>query len=302
MNFEEIQQHTIRIEQVSLEQMELMTDILGKQERICKLFWAEDGKDILLAFCSNDKYIRALEFMDYLVEDCAIVRKNETVAKALVSSVFFQLMMLELEADSMEELLQKMVDAYYTNCDWINARRYAQEQHTSILELPKYAKKRVAWAYVRTTDIIEEGSKFYLKSLENESAMVLEASNDLYIMIGCRGETYYIAREKFEQTYEDTQEKLDIYEQMLDYLPEITLYEDGRYITLDEKAYLCYPKSSNGIYARPLERRTKVFNPYNQEEYFLGRVGDYLAIRQDDLSDMYIIQQDIFHETYEKVE
>ena len=57
-----------------------------------------------------------------------------------------------------------------------------------------------------------------------------------------------------------------------------------------------------GIYAKCLERRTKVFNPYNEGEYFVGRKGDYLAIRQDDLSDIYIIKNGIFQETYEEME
>ena len=54
-----------------------------------------------------------------------------------------------------------------------------------------------------------------------------------------------------------------------------------------------------GIYAVALECRTKVFNPYNNGEYFVGRQGDFLAIRKDDLKDIYIIRKDIFYESYE---
>ena len=32
----------------------------------------------------------------------------------------------------------------------------------------------------------------------------------------------------------------------------------------------------------------------------LGKAGDYLAVRMDDLHDIYIIEKSIFHKTYEK--
>lgn len=34
----------------------------------------------------------------------------------------------------------------------------------------------------------------------------------------------------------------------------------------------------------------------------MGRPGDYLAVRLDDITDIYVIQRDIFAETYEKVQ
>ena len=40
---------------------------------------------------------------------------------------------------------------------------------------------------------------------------------------------------------------------------------------------------------------------HNKGEYFVGTSGDYLAIRKDDISDIYIIQREIFAQTYEKV-
>lgn len=37
-------------------------------------------------------------------------------------------------------------------------------------------------------------------------------------------------------------------------------------------------------------------------DYFLGREGDYLVAREDDMMDMYVIQKEIFTQTYEKRE
>ena len=73
----------------------------------------------------------------------------------------------------------------------------------------------------------------------------------------------------------------------------------GDYISLDELAKLCYPRRGVGIYACELQRRTKVFPASDNGEYFLGRPGDYMAVRLDDFTDIYVIQREIFLQTYE---
>lgn len=289
----------IKIEKVSLETWDEV-DGIKKESSLCNLFWAEQDKDIKLSFYSSIKEIQALEFMDYLVQDYVIVQGNAHKAQAVLDAVFLQTMLMEFEEDTIEGLLDKIVERYFTNCNCIYAVEYAEKNQDMILNMPSYIKKKIPWAYVKTGDVLQIGEKFYLKSLENQSRVLIEASEDIYIMIGNRGEIYHINREKFEKTYEASEEYLDIFEQMLSYIPEIQRYEDGEFVSLDEIAHLCYPKTSGGIYAIPLECRTKVFNPYNDGQYFLGQEGDYLSIRKDDLQDIYIIQKDIFQESYEE--
>lgn len=289
----------IKIEQVPLEKFN-ETDVIEKEKQICNLFWAEQNKDILFSFYSSIKEIQALEFMDFLVHDYVIVQGNAHKAQAVLDAVFSQTMLMEFEENTIQGLLEKIVERYFTNCECIYAAEYAEKNRNLILNTSLYTKKKIPWAYVKTTDVLQTGEKFYLKSLENQSRVLIEASEEIYIMIGQRGEIYHINREKFEKTYEASEEYLDIFEQMLSYMPEIQRYEDGEFVSLDEIAHLCYPKTSGGIYAISLDGRTKVFNPYNDGQYFLGQEGDYMAIRKDDLQDIYIIQKDIFLESYEE--
>ena len=85
------------------------------------------------------------------------------------------------------------------------------------------------------------------------------------------------------------------------FLPEVKVLPDDEFISIDEMAHICYPKQGMEIYAKPLEKRTKIYPVYDPENYFLGREGDFMAIRVDDISDMYIIQKKIFLHTYEEV-
>ena len=189
----------VEIEQVSLETLEKKEKAVNDRENLCTLFWAEDNKDIRLLCYSNSKSIQALEFMDYLVQDYVLVAGDEKMAQAVLTPVFLQVMLTDFEAEDIGELLEKIVEKYFVSCRWIYAEEFVKDNLDKILEMPGYVKKKIAWAYVKTTDIMESGGQFYLKSFENESDLVLEASADLYIMIGCRGEIYHISRKSLSR-------------------------------------------------------------------------------------------------------
>lgn len=263
--------------------------------------WTEQEEERLL-FLSGSKQIRALELLDYMIPEFGLVKGDAGQAWGKISSAVLKVRMSDVDLRDPYAFFVKTVASYYVDCDRIDAAVYGVEQEDAIRRAPVYRKKKIPWAYVRSTDAVEAGQPFLVRSLENESGVVLVSDPDVYIMIGCRGEAYDIRRDKFEATYEPTDEELDVFAQMLDFLPEIECVAQKEYISIDEKAHLCYPKAGNGIYARQLKRRTKVFPADGTGEYYLGRPGDYLAIRRDDLTDIYIIQGDIFQQTYEEQE
>lgn len=262
------------------------------------LVWREQ-EELCLLMRSRDGRIRSQELMDHMLTEFGLIKGDGACAVGRISMAVLQVQMAEVEMkDSMDYLLYKL-DAYYHLCDWIDAGSFVDE--TLLDRCKVYGKKRVKWAYVKTTDIVSPGTAIHLKSLENEGGMNLVAQDDLYIMIGFRGEIYHITKDKFSSTYEESDEALDIIEQMLEFLPEVQVVETKEYITLDLIAKICYPKQGTDIYALPLERRTKVFPADGSGEYYLGLPGDFLAIRRDDVQDVYIIQKDIFMDTYEEI-
>lgn len=265
------------------------------------LFVWKEQEEERLYFFSDTKRLRALEFLDYLVSEFGLVKGDAGGAGGRISSVILKVQMSGMDlVDTMEYFMKMTVD-YFQECECIEAGDYGKEKETDIRCMQLYVKRHIPWAFVETTKLVAAGEEIRIKSLENESGIVITAAPDVYIMIGCRGEVYDIRRDKFENTYDTTAESLDVFEQMLDFLPEAEIVATGEYVSLDELAHLCYPKAGVGIYAKELERRTKIFPAGGSGEYYLGRPGDYMAVRPEDFCDIYVIQRQIFHQTYEEV-
>lgn len=285
---------------LSEEMMESYYMYLQKMDCHFLLFVWREQEEERLFFFSDTKRVRALEFLDYLIPEFGLVKGDARYAGGRISSAILKVQMSGMDIDNTFEYLLKKSSSYFEDCLRIEAERYGRDYAEEICRMQRYVKKRIPWAYVSSTDIVEEGKQFRIKSLENESGITLTADKEKYIMIGCRGEIYDMHQTKFQRTYETTEENLDVFEQMLDFLPEAERIPEGDYISLDEMAHLCYPKQEAGIYAQELKKRTKVFPAGESEEYYLGRPGDYLAVRPEDFSDIYIIQKDIFLQTYEE--
>jgi phosphoglycolate phosphatase len=207
--------------------------------------------------------------------------------------------MSEEDISEVMEFFLKQANSYFADCDEIETEEYGTDHREEICRLPRYVKRKEGWAFVKSLDVAEKGQQIKIKTLENESGMTLRAGEDAYIMIGCRGEVYDMKRQKFEATYEATNQPLDVFEQMLDFIPAVENADTGAYVSLDELAHICYPKQGAGIYARKLTRRTKIYPEGESREYFYGRPGDYMVTRADDFGDSYIVQGDVFEQTYE---
>ncbi len=272
--------------------------LLDKFACICLLLIYEEQNQVQMLLVSGTKQIRAVEMLEYMLSEFGLVRGEAGKASGAVSSAILRSQMSDSETVEMVEYFDKIVDEYISNTTCIVADEYASANENYIRQLPLYTKKKKKWAVVKSTDIVQAGEAFVIKSLENESGENIVAQEDIYIMIGNRGEVYHITAQKFANTYELTSENLDIFAEMLDFIPEVQLVETGEYITIDDKARVCYPQRNVRIYAVQLQGRTKIFQGSEEGNYFLGRQGDYMAVREDDIRDIYVIQREIFESTY----
>jgi phosphoglycolate phosphatase len=204
----------------------------------------------------------------------------------------------EYDAANPSDFLTERLTRYFDEYDHFYSERFEMD----INKLEKYRKKAIPIGFVRSIDVFPAGTELLIRTLEGDTHVT--ADPDIYIMIGLDWRVWPIKRVKFEASYRELDNP---------YKQDEQLKSENRYeptvkdrIQSEAKSLLpfvrsCVPTGESVIYAKKLERRTKVFTPWNLEGYMFGDIGDYLAIRSDDIKDAYVIEKSIFHKTYTKI-
>lgn len=177
---------------------------------------------------------------------------------------------------------------------------YAKDYCADISDMKMYEKKKLPVGYVNMWEILPLGTPITIRTLEGDVDMVVEP--DLVVMIGIRGEVYPNHAEKFKRAY-TMEDREYIYESDTDmkYFPTIKVRSTGENLVLTDYAKSCVPSGTVKIYAKPLLRGVKVFTAWDKGKYMLGMPGDFLAVRNDDMHDVYVIEKKIFAKSYSEV-
>ena len=188
--------------------------------------------------------------------------------------------------------LATALDEYNRKFDKVVANNHALD----VDSMPQYKKKRIPQGCVLSSSIFMTGTPMLIRTLEGDSEC--KASEDVLLMINPEGEVYPISKNKFDATYEFTEEK---FEKDFAYKPTVKNAITNQTVNLVPLARGCKPTGESLIHAKPIERHTKVFTKWNPDGYYLGDPGDFLAVRADDLNDLYIIKRHVFLRTYEQI-
>lgn len=177
---------------------------------------------------------------------------------------------------------------------------YPADYDMDISSCKLYTKKKRPIGFAKLTDIMPVGTEINIRTIEGDIDMVV--SEDIYAMIGIKGEVYVNNAEKFARSYEVIDEHYSFEKCVItpEYKPTVRNTVTGEVVSLIEYAHTCVSVGTTQIYARPLERFVKVFTVWDKEKYYVGKPGDYIACRTDDYHDVYIIEKVIFGETYEE--
>ncbi len=198
---------------------------------------------------------------------------------------------IKYEIEDIARFLDERMNRYFEESEVIYAGRHKED----VSKLEYYSKIDVKLGYVRAADLVDPGTKVMIRTLEGDVDITVE--EDVYIVIGVDGEIWPITKKKFEASYEYLD---DEYSFPGEYPPAIIDVITGERKEILPYAKSCIAKGGSGIYARELDHRVKVFTTWDKDKYYLGTAGDYLAVRTDDLSDVYVIARSIFNKTYVK--
>ncbi len=196
-----------------------------------------------------------------------------------------------------EEYFKERMVAYYEDFDMI----YAKEYEANLAEFKKYEKIKLPIGYVKADEVVEIGTPILVRTMEGDTDVFKVTEQD-YIMIGVDGEVYPIKEEKFLRSYEKMERTYCFEKDVLDaqYIPTIRNCLTGENTKITSYARCCMPTGQAQIYAKPVTCNVKVFTQWGK--YYRGEPGDFLAVRCDDLHDVYLINKKIFGKTYKECE
>lgn len=198
-----------------------------------------------------------------------------------------------------EAFFSERLNDYFDNCEIIYARNYQMD----ITGMQSYVEKRIPLGYVEASKLLPAGTPVTIRTLYGDVDMVAEES--LIIMIGMKGEVYATRKEVFEKTYEVTgetyEDQVKAEGRRIKYRPTLHNRDSGEVFQLFDYARICLASGGTHIHAKKLEKRVKVFSKWDEEQYTLGNIGDYLAVRCEDRQDIFVVEKDIFNRTYEKI-
>lgn len=197
-----------------------------------------------------------------------------------------------------EAFFTDRMNEYFDECEVIFSKDYDIDSSS----MKVYEKLPVPFGYVMATDIFDVGTPITIRTLEGDFDMDVE--ENLVIMIGARGEVYHNQLDKFHATYDPTDKKLmdEVRFQNLKYVPTVQNRMTCEAVELSDMAKVCIAHGGARIMAVELDKRVKVFPIWDNDNYMLGKPGDFMAARCDDIHDIYIIEHNIFYETYKLVD
>lgn len=85
------------------------------------------------------------------------------------------------------------MNQYFDSFDLI----YAADYDIDTSDMKKYSKKKIPIGFVKADEVLPAGTPITIRTLEGDVDMTIE--DDLYIMIGIKGEVYPNRRAKFEK-------------------------------------------------------------------------------------------------------
>lgn len=250
-----------------------------------------DGYKISVRSCIKE--VNASELAAFMTEDVGSGGGHYEKAGGFISKRLYDEKYKSLHP---EGYFNNRMLEYFDSFDLIYAKDYCAD----ISGMKMYQKNNLPLGYVNMWEVLPLGTPITIRTLEGDVDMVVEP--DLVVMIGIRGEVYPNSGEKFKRSY-TTVDREYVYECDTDmkYIPTIKVRSTGENLVLTDYAKACVPSGTVKIYAKPLLKGVKVFTAWDKGKYMLGKPGDFLAVRNDDMHDVYVIEKKIFAKSYSEV-
>lgn len=254
----------------------------------CVVF-SELSSGIRLSVRSCIPEVMANELASFLCEDIGSGGGHLDKAGGFISTSSFN---QKFGGINMEAYLLNRIREYYDSFDIIFNDTY----NVDISTFTKYVQKILPIGYVKSSNIYVKSTPILIRTLDGD--MNSYTADDLYIMIGLKGEVFYVTREFFENNYIPCKSTFVL---STDYDPHIKNKLTGESLDLRLMANSCVQKRRKYIYIKELTKNIKLFFRKDPHKYTSGKMGDFLVVNADDFNDISIIDKKFLNFAYEKV-
>ncbi len=255
------------------------------------------GVKFSIRSCSNET--RADELATFLAqkigsggghtEKAGGILKNELIIKQYPDYI-------EIDDDSakhsISNIIRERMADYFENAEII----YANDTTLVLSHMSKYERSPITLAYVEPHEYVPTGNMAIIRTLAGDAN--IEIRDNTILILDSKGNVKAISVEKFNSSFKKTRRKFKLNS---DYIPTIKNADTGKSFSLLPLAKSCESTSDIKIYAKKLTKTTKLFSFWDNDTYMIGQKGDYLAVSQDDIHDIFIIEKSIFKKIYKSV-
>lgn len=191
-------------------------------------------------------------------------------------------------------LLQYLLNAmkeYFTSYDIIDATCNGID----LSEMELYERLPVIFGMSRTMDLGKEGERISIRTMSRE--LEIEVSPETYLLINMQGEVFQIGRQQFERNYEMLDRN---YNCESEYKPHVKRKEENQSFRLTDYINCCISMNKPQFYVKKLNKTTKIYKNYEDKDYILGEIGDYVAVKNDEEKEVNIIKREHFLNFYQR--
>lgn len=241
------------------------------------------------------KEVNANELADYLAEGIGSGGGHREKAGGFISRKLYDETYPTLHS---EGYFNNRMTGYFDSYDII----YGTEYKADVSAMRHYKRKLLPEGCVRISQVFPVGTPITIRTMQGDIGMT--ADEDSYVVLGKKGEVHTYSGEQFRRSYEDTGQKYFRGNGCAkeEYVPILKNQIDGSTHVIADCASICLPSGDMRVYAHPLKKAVKVFTKWDGEQYILGKAGDYLTVRCDDLHDVSIVAKEIFESDYEEID
>ncbi len=191
---------------------------------------------------------------------------------------------------SAEEYLLDKTNEYFDSFDIIDATK----DIISYDNMSIYDETPSPNGYINSSDLLANYTPAIIRTIVGD--VHITVNDNLYIMVDAKGTVHTFNQDVFLENHTLIDKPFIVEDSQ--YFPSIKSKLNDKVFSLEGLIKTCIPKYNDSIYIKKLTKVTKLFTDWNKDVYMYGNIGDYLAIKENNPKDMYIIPKESFDKLY----